>query len=172
MHSYLHKKQILCYKNGKYLFQGRRNTKDKLWDWTQYKNSLPKNSINYIITRDKTKLELARYYHAALFSPAISTSTKAIKIGNLITWPGIDNLNFKDLIGTSLATELGHLDQERKNLRSTQTQMEISNRKNLQTNETYLQCINVEEHNNLPQIRKNYSDQTGRFPYQSSRGNQ
>ena len=115
------KNKFYVTKKGKYLFQGRRNNKDKLWDWTKYKTPSPKNSINYIITRDKTKLELAQYYHAALFSPAISTLTKAIKNGNLITWPGIDNLNFKDLIGTSLATELGHLDQERKNLRSTKT---------------------------------------------------
>ena len=67
---------------------------------------------------------------------------------------------------------MGHLDQERKNLQSTKTQTEISNRKNLQTNETYLQCINVEEYNNLPQIKKIYSNQTGSFPYWSSRGNQ
>ena len=45
--------------------------------------------------------------------------TKAIRNGNLLSWSGIENLNFANLVGTTLATELGHLDQERKNLKST-----------------------------------------------------
>ena len=85
---------------------------------------------------------------------------KSDKNGNLITWPGKDNLNFKNLVGTSLATELGHLDQERKNLRSTKPQTEIIDTKSLQSSEIYLHCNNVKEYNNLPQIRKVYSNQT------------
>ena len=54
-----------------------------------------------------------------LFSPSLSTFTKAIKNGNFITWPGINDLNFKKLLGTTMATEQGHLDQERKNLQTT-----------------------------------------------------
>ena len=38
-----------------------------------------------------------------------------------MTWLGIADLNFDSLIGTSLATELGLLDQERKNLQSTKS---------------------------------------------------
>ena len=75
-------------------------------------------AINYIIRKDKTKTELAQYLHAAAFSPSLSTFTKAISIDNFLTWPGIEDLNFGKLIGTTIATEKGHLDQEHKNLQS------------------------------------------------------
>ena len=41
-----------------------------------------------------------------------------------MTWPGIDTLNFATLLGTTKTTELGHLDQGRANLQSTQHQDE------------------------------------------------
>ena len=69
------------------------------------------NSLYYIITEDKTKTKLARYLHVTAFSPSISIFTKAVQNGNFVTWPGIDTLNFDKLIGTTIATELGHLDQ-------------------------------------------------------------
>ena len=87
-----------------------------------------------------TKMDLARYCHASLFSPSISTLNKAIKNGNLSTWPGIQDLNFNALIGTSLATELGHLDQERKNLRSTKTTDDNQSLKLLPTKEVFINC--------------------------------
>ena len=82
------------------------------------------NSLQYIITKDKTKTELARYLHGTTFCPSISTFTKAVRNGNFVTWPGIDTLNFDKRIGTTITTELGHLDQERKNLRSTKEEQE------------------------------------------------
>ena len=80
--------------------------------------------LNYIITKDKSKTDLARYLHATAFSPSLTTFIKAIKNENFITWTGIDTLNFATLLGTTKATELGHLDQERANLQSTQHQDE------------------------------------------------
>ena len=67
---------------------------------------------------------LARYYHAALFPPPISTLTEAISRGNLITWPGIEKIPFKSVIETTVALEKGHLDQERSGLQSTTTVMD------------------------------------------------
>ena len=100
-------------KNGQNLLHGSRNNSDGLWDYQPNKKKSEK-VMNYIITKDKTKLDLASYYHASLFSPSISTFVKAINNRNLLTWPGLTSLNFNELIGTSLATELGHLDQARK----------------------------------------------------------
>ena len=74
--------------------------------------------INYVIKEDKTKLEMAQYLHAALFSPCIKTLQQVIYRGNLISWP-IENLNFNKFIKTTVATEKGHLDQEHKYLNST-----------------------------------------------------
>ena len=74
--------------------------------------------INYIIHTDKTKLEMAQYLHATLFSPCIKTLQQAIYNGNLLSWP-IEQLNFDKLLKTTVATEMGHLGQERKYLKST-----------------------------------------------------
>ena len=160
-------------KMGKCLFQGSRNKEDGLWDWNQHiKNK--GNKINYIISKNKNKLDLARYYHATLFSPSLSTLTKAIRTGNLESWPGIKHLNFTSLICTSLATECGHLDQERKNLQSTKSNHPNPTPDSLPTeNEFYIHCFQ-ETYNEgtIQKYRKIYSDQTGRFPYKSSRGSQ
>ena len=79
------------------------------------------------------------------------------------------------MIGTSLATELGYLEQERENLRS--TKLNISPSPTVETLPTksklYIQCFDETKNNGtIQQYRKIYSDQTGRFPYKSSRGSQ
>ena len=75
--------------------------------------------VNYIIQKDQSKVELAQYLHGCAFSPSISTFQTAINRGNFITRPGIDEMKFKSLLGSPLATTLGHMDQERSNLQST-----------------------------------------------------
>ena len=161
-------------KNETIIMNGRRNKTDGLWDVPLDRmqgNSKKTNNLNYIITKDKSKTELAQYLHAALFSPPISTLENAIKNGNLTTFPGIHNLNFKSLLRTTIATEKCHLDQEGKNLRSTQqpTENEFFPVKNpTKTKEWFTSIETVDKF-----VAKNvtYSDLTGRFPHQSSRGN-
>ena len=65
--------------------------------------------VNYIITKDKTKTDLALYLHATAFPPPISTFMKAIGNGNVVTLLGIEELNFKKLLGTTLELEKGYL---------------------------------------------------------------
>ena len=88
-------------------------------------------TINFIIAGDKTKTELARYIHTCRFSPCIKTLKQAIARGILISWP-VEKLNFSKLIKTSIATEKGHLDQERKYLNLTKN-------------------ININLHDNFPE---------------------
>ena len=63
--------------------------------------------------------DLAAYCHTVLFYPTISTLTKVLAKGNLLTWPRIDKIKFKYLLGTTIPLEKGHLDQERINFQST-----------------------------------------------------
>ena len=58
-------------------------------------------SINYIITKDKAKTDLAPYLHGANFLPQITTFTKAINNDNFVTWLGIDDLICCKLLGTT-----------------------------------------------------------------------
>ena len=56
------------------LLQGYRNKTDGLWDLQVNRvHTNGKNKMNYIITKDKSKLDLAQYIYASLFSPATST---------------------------------------------------------------------------------------------------
>ena len=60
-----------------------------------------------------------QYLHACLFSPRIQTLLQAIKNNNMITWPGLTIRNVKKYMKETIATAKGHLDKNRKNLRST-----------------------------------------------------
>ena len=83
--------------------------------WDVPFNTKSTQQINYIISRDRNKTELAQYLHGCAFSPVISTFQQCIKNRNFITWPGIDDLNLRKLIDHTEATIKGYLDQERKN---------------------------------------------------------
>ena len=118
----------------KLILQGKRNFNDGLHDvplpsHNNLHSSISNNDnlkLNYVTKHDKTKLEMAQFLHAALFSPCIKTFQQAIYNENLISWP-IESLNFNKLIKTTAATEKGHLDQERKYLNPTTPQ---ANQKN------------------------------------------
>ena len=132
--------------------------------------------MNYIIQLDKSKTDLAKYYFGCAFSPSIFTFQTSINKGNFIIWPGIESLNFKKLLGTTMASELGHLDQERSNLQSTSasnsTDSTTTNTEDFfhkpikETKQEYF--INLLQ---FDQKEKTFVDLTGRFPHQSSRGN-
>ena len=164
------KTKVNVSKNKKVILQGTRNKNDGLWDINVNQNTL-QHKMNFVITKDKSKLELAQYLHAAAFSPAISTFQKAIQNGNFIGWPGIDEINFSKVIKTTKATELGHLDQERKHLQGTKDEVPdfFPNKISSKVNEVYSTIISS---NMIKNQNKSYCDLTGRFPHKSTRGNQ
>ncbi len=120
--------------------------------------------------------DIVKYLHQACGSPVKSTWLKAIEAGYFTTWPGLTTDLVKKHLPKALASAKGHLRQERQGLRSTQktTQpssvnsttkpvMTTDKETTVRTNWVYMQPIEV-----TGQI---YSDQTGRFPQTSSRGN-
>ena len=70
--------------------QGYRNNRDGLYD-------VPFSALkaNYIVQKDKSKLDLAMYLHGCAFLPAISTFQECINRGDFLLWPGIDEVKFK-----------------------------------------------------------------------------
>ena len=131
---------------------------------------------NIIIQQDRTKSEYAAYIHACLYSPATSTLLRAIRNSFLVGFPGITKELFSKHLLASIATAKGHLDQERSNLRSTkvlQAQPESTiiddhfpgNTPATKTGEAYAKVEPI-------LTSTSYSDQTGRFPKQASRGYQ
>ena len=181
------KKKLHVFKKDNLVITGTRNTYDGLWDISISKNNtLPENqkhtteylnpSANVIIRANQTKSNLAEYLHKCAFSPTLRTLTNAISKGHLITWPGIENLNFKKLIRNLLPTAKGHLDQERKNLQSTKVNQTDEQSDDLDYNPTDGVGIKTYEYAssiiNITPKGTTYTDLTGRFPHRSSRGNE
>jgi hypothetical protein len=152
--------------------------------WSLPLSPPPSHQANGILRLDKTKHDLALYHHATLGSPVTSTLLRAIRRGHLTTFPGLTiNLISKHL-PPSIATVLGHQDQEAQNLRSTKsptptTEIEDSDiapapdcddiDTDPATPKPHHLCSMLFPHQD---ILKSYSDQTGKFPVVSSRGNQ
>jgi hypothetical protein len=108
--------EVKILKDNEVIIQGKRMP-NGLWSLPIQK--IAPHQANGILCTDKPKQELAAYLHATLGSPASSTLLGAIRRGHLTTIPGLTtNLIYKHL-SKSIATTLGHQDQEAKHLRST-----------------------------------------------------
>ena len=152
-----------------------------LWSIPIMTSSTPHHQANGILRLDKPRQELAAYHHAALGSPAPSTLLRAIRRGHLHTFPGLTTSLIVKHLPKSLATSLGHQDQEFKNLRSTTAWLPST-----PTSSSFDEIIDPDDFAPPLALRshqvcamlfdkrtilKSYSDQTGRFPVPSSRGN-
>jgi hypothetical protein len=59
------------------------------------------------------------YLHKAMFIPTKSALLQAVKNGHLITWPGLTEQAINKHLKLMPATSMGHMNQRRKNIRST-----------------------------------------------------
>lgn len=170
----LTKSKIRIYKNHDIILQGKRNTEDGLWDVNLKR---PQHKLYAIIRKDTSMYDLIHYLHACCFSPPISTFKKAIKRGNFITWPGLQpNTILTRHLENTIATAKGHLDQERKHLQSTKIYYEENESdvdkapiSPVAPTRTRASLLSLEP---FKPKQKGYLDLTGKFPYQSARGNQ
>jgi hypothetical protein len=64
---------------------------------------------------------LVHYLHKALFSPTQSAMLQAVNNGHLITWPGLTEDAINKHLKLTPATDMGHMNQRRQNIRSTST---------------------------------------------------
>ena len=69
----------------------------------------------------RSKPELSKWYHTALFSPEKKTLIQAIKNGHFTTWTNL-TVELMNQLPPSMATAKGHMKQIRKNIKSTKTQ--------------------------------------------------
>jgi hypothetical protein len=140
--------------------------------WTIPLHTHP-HQANGILRLDKTRSELATYYHTTLGSPVPSTLLRAIRRGHLTTFPNLTTQLITKHLPKSYATTLGHQDQEAKNLRSTRPPLVLppdddSDIAPPLEGRSHAICAML-----LPEtsLLKSYSDQTGMFHTPSSRGN-
>lgn len=172
-------------KDGQTILKGYRNP-NGLWilDLQQPTKrtqlpQLPEPAVHISAMASSTTGELMQFLHAACFSPVPSTLIKAIHNGHFATWPGFTADNVRKHLPKSIATTKGHLDQTHKNQRSTKTGTKLEepddsnditasppNTDGRPTHLVYAAVLTAPSRTG--QI---YTDQTGRFPVQSRRGN-
>ena len=135
----------------------------------------------------KTQPELVRYYHAAAGFPTKPTWIAAIKNRQFASWPGLTAKAAAKHFPESEETMKGHGRKTRSGLRSTKqtTRNEIDSvdddndydnsvrenpppRLTARAREIYCTVYDLDDEAQ----QKIYTDQTGRFPKKSSRGNQ
>ena len=121
------------------------------------------------------KRDIVTYLHRAYLSPVPSTCIKEIDTRFLRTWPGLTSKLVRAHLPKSLATAKGHLRTARTNQGSTritsllpqpdQSHHEMTTdlaNDPVRQNECFLQTVEISG--------KVYSNQTGPFPHNSSRG--
>ena len=132
---------------------------------------LPDNILN--VYDLKTNPELIRYYHAATGFPTKPTWLKAIKNGHYKSWPGLDRTIAVKYFPESVETWKGHGRKIKSGLRSAkQPVLEDEAKPEPPTSEGE-RALLVKTYNLQHQFdKKLYTDQMGRFPYTSFKGNQ
>jgi hypothetical protein len=113
--------------------------------------------------------DLLNYLHATCFSPVKSIWITAIKNGNFLSWPGLIEHALEKHLSKSAATTKGRLNQQRQNARTTKIKItnavskETDIDRGIKTQFVYAAAI--------IDAGRIYTDQTGRFPVVSSKGN-
>jgi hypothetical protein len=110
-----------------------------------------------------------KWMHAICGYPVKSTWLKAIKAGNYVGWPMLNERNIQKYYPETIETPKGHLNQTRKNVQSTKEKSapletcDTSQLRGKKVQDVYTQTY---------MVRKTmFSNQTGQLPTRSQQGN-
>jgi hypothetical protein len=110
----------ICDSEKAQILNGPRDMNKGLWriNLKQPNNHIPEPIPNNVYELGNTG-GLVHYLHKALFSPTKSAMLQAVKDGHLITWPGLTEDAINKHLRLTPATAMVHMNQQRKNIRST-----------------------------------------------------
>ena len=107
---------------GDVILKGERNSQtNNLWQIATTKQQQPKHLANNINVPGATPQDIIQFFHAAFFSPVISTFQKAIA-NKFINIPGLTEQALKQHTPNSIATAKGHMRQKRQGIQSTKVE--------------------------------------------------
>jgi hypothetical protein len=113
--------------------------------------------------------EVVRFLHAALGTPTRATLLTAAQHGNLVTFPGMTPENISRYFPESDETQKGHMKQTKQGVRSTKivdeyAMLGFKQQPGLKHKDVYLMVFDATK-------KSMFSDQIGKFPITSARGN-
>jgi hypothetical protein len=113
--------------------------------------------------------EVMRFLHATLGNPTQATLLTAAQHGNLVTFPGMTPKNISRHFPESDETQQGHMNQTKQGVRSTKIVDEdailgVKRQPGVKHKDVYLIVFDATK-------KSMFSDQTGKFPITSARGN-
>jgi hypothetical protein len=114
---------------------------------------------------------LANYLHKVLFSPTKSSLLQTVKNGYLISLPGLTEKAINKHLKLTPATDMGHMNKRRQNIRSTLKTPITSDIKDLTTTSTNSGTKTHIVYTVLVDQGQLYTDFTGKFQVRSSKGN-
>jgi hypothetical protein len=158
----------ICNSENSRLLSGPQDDTPGLWriNLRQTNKHIPDPIANNLYELRNTG-SLVHYLHKALFSPTKAAMLQAVKEGHLITWPGLTEDAINKHLRLTPATDMGHMNQRRQNIRSTSkapTEKQQPPDTDLGA-KTHLVYAVVVDQGQL------YTDLTGKFPVRSSKGN-
>ena len=148
------------------ILHGQKLNGEKLWTVSGKQSKYTHEEVNNVYSLPSIQ-QSVKYLHAAAGFPVKDEWLDAIKAGNYVTWPGLTLEAVRKHCPDSDETQKGHMKKQRQGVRSTK----IKDENNIQhtvpppkkMRDVYIKIFNAEE--------TMHSDQTGRFPATSSRGN-
>jgi hypothetical protein len=116
-----------------------------------------------------------KWMHAVCGYPVKSTWLRAIKAGNFVGWPMLTERNVSKYYPDTDETLKGHMNQTRKNVRSTKARrrtLEVVEHPDMKGKKERDVYISVCKASDMYEVRETtFSDQTGKFPIRSRSGN-
>ena len=148
------------------VLKGEKENLAKLWTISTTKTAQQKETIHNVYSLPSIPHTI-RYLHAAAGFPVKETWLDAIKAGNYVTWPGLTTSTVRKHFPDSDETQQGHMKKQRQGVRSTKELHDDKPRITFtprKMHDIYIKIHSITE--------TMYTDQTGRFPATSTRGNQ
>lgn len=154
------KHELVITLNNNEVMRGVRDPVTKLWRVPLTQDATinmlqPGNHKLNTLTQAKNIKYMIHFYHAAAFSPEISTFADAARHGYFHIWPQLTVENIRKYLQTMVATAKGHMDQTRCNQKSSQDTDTLENNEdegNIQPTNLVFTTVN--------QIGKIYADLT------------
>lgn len=152
------------------ILHGSKLNGEKLWTISGKTGKNKREEVSNVYSLPSVQ-QSVKYLHASAGFPVCDTWLDAVQAGNYVTWPGLTTATIRRHCPDSDETQKGHMKKQRQGVRSTRQKDESTTQE--ETNLTgpppkKMQDVYIKIHNASETM---HSDQTGRFPATSSRGN-